>query len=163
MVVCLVAYHLFVCHDIIFLLSMNILLALFITLAVELLIVTIFFFKDLKVLISLSVANIVLNITMNLLIGLMPSTFTYYLFLILFEVFTTAVEALILIFICKKPLFKSCIVSLLANSGSLAIGLLVNILNPDIKTKVILIVTFGVIYAIVVAVNVSFYILDKKK
>lgn len=142
---------------------MNILFALLLTLAIELGITTIFFFKDLRVLISLSAANIVLNVTMNLLIGLMPTELGYWLFLAGFELFTAAVEAIILIFVCKKPALKSIFVSLLANATSLGLGLLINYLNPDEKTKMILTITFAFIYSVIVAINLSFYLLDKKK
>ena len=140
---------------------MDITLALFITLAVEMLIMTVFFFKDIKVLISLSLANIILNVGMNLLIGLMPNEIAYYLFLSLFEVNTFVAEALILIFFCKKPPLKSFLVSLLANALSLGVGLLINACHIDIKTKMILIITFAVVYAIEVAFNVSYYVLDR--
>lgn len=141
---------------------MDILLALSITLMVELLIISLFFFKDIKVFISLSLANIVLNLTMNLLIRLMSNDFAYYLFLVLFEIGTVVVEALVLIFICKKSVIKSLLISLLANSSSLSVGLLINSFNPDNKTKMILFITFVVIYTIIFAVNLSFYFLDKK-
>lgn len=141
---------------------MDILLALSITLMVELLIISLFFFKDIKVFISLSLANIVLNLTMNLLIRLMSNDFAYYLFLVLFEIGTVIVEALVLIFICKKSVIKSLLISLLANSSSLSVGLLINSFNPDNKTKMILFITFAVIYTIIFAVNLSFYFLDKK-
>ena len=141
---------------------MDILLALSITLMVELLIISLFFFKDIKVFISLSLANIALNLTMNLLIRLMSNDFAYYLFLVLFEIGTVIVEALVLIFICKKSVIKSLLISLLANSSSLSVGLLINSFNPDNKTKMILFITFVVIYTIIFAVNLSFYFLDKK-
>lgn len=141
---------------------MDILLALSITLMVELLIISLFFFKDIKVFISLSLANIVLNLTMNLLIRLTSNDFAYYLFLVLFEIGTVVVEALVLIFICKKSVIKSLLISLLVNSSSLSVGLLINSFNPDNKTKMILFITFAVIYTIIFAVNLSFYFLDKK-
>ena len=142
---------------------MDVLLALFITLAVELSIISLFFFKDIRVFFSLSIANIVLNLTMNLLIRLMPNDFAYYLFLVLFEIGVVILEALVLIFICKKSVIRSLLISLLANASSLSIGLLINSFNPDNKTKMILFITFAVIYTAVLAVNMSFYFLDKKE
>lgn len=142
---------------------MDILLALFVTLGSELLVLSVFFFKDIKVLITMSVTNIVLNVTMNLLIGFMPTETAYYVFLVLFEIGTVALEALVLIFLNKKPIVKSISASLLANSLSLGIGMLINHSKTDIKTKTILIIIFVVMYAAVIAANLCFYLLDKKK
>ena len=142
---------------------MNIAFALFITLGVELLITTIFFFKDIKVLISLTIGNILLNLTMNMTIGVMPNETAYYIYLLSFELFTTLVEAIILIFICNKRPLKSFLVAILANGVSLGVGLLINHFEIDIKTKMILTVIFALIYAIVVAIDLSFYLLDKNK
>ena len=142
---------------------MDIILALSITLAIELLVIFLFFFKDIKTFIIMSVANIILNVTMNMIIQLMPSDFWYYFFLVVFEIFTFIVEALILFFICKKPLKKSFLVSLIANVTSLGVGLLINYFNVDYKIKVALIIIFSIIYATFAAINANFYILDKKQ
>ncbi len=142
---------------------MDIILSLSITLAFELGITTIFFFKDMRVLVVLSIANIVLNVTMNLSIQLMPNALGYYLFLGFYELFTTAIEIIILIFICKKPVRKSILVSVCANVTSLGVGIIINQCNPDEKTKMILTLIFAFIYSVIVAINLSFYLLDKTK
>ena len=142
---------------------MNIVFALFITLGVELLITSLFFFKDIKVLISLTIANVILNLAMNMTIGVMPNETAYYIYLAVFEVFTTLVESIVLIFVCNKKPLKSLLVAALANISSLGIGLLINHFEIDTKTKMILTIIFALIYAIVVAIDVSFYLLDKNK
>ena len=142
---------------------MSIVFALFITLGMELLITTLFFFKDIKVLISLTIANVILNLTMNMTIGVMPNETAYYIYLAVFEVFTTLVESIVLIFVCNKKPLKSFLVASLANASSLGIGLLINHFETDTKTKMILTIIFALIYAIVVAIDVSFYLLDKNK
>ena len=142
---------------------MNIILALSITLAIELIVISIFFFKDIKTFLVMSLANIILNVSMNLLSLLMTSVNNYRIFLIIYEIMTFIIEALILIYILKKKKTIGYLASFLANGASFGIGILMNNLAKETKITIILIVIFASIYSITFLVNLFFYLLDKNK
>ena len=140
---------------------MAIALALSITLAIELLVIFIFFHKDIRTFLIISLANAVLNVSMNLLILLMPNDVAYFIFLISYELFTFAIETLILIFVCKKPRLVSFIAALLANILSLGVGLIINQFSIDTKTTIVLIVVFSTIYSLTLLADIFLYYLNK--
>ena len=142
---------------------MYIALALSITLMVELLVITNFYFKDIRTFLIMSLANMILNVSMNVLSHFMPNLLGYYIFLISFEIATFIIEALILIFICKKKKVIAFLASFIANAASLGVGLLIYYINPDTKTTIVLIVIFAIIYSLALLVNLFFYLLSKNK
>ena len=109
----------------------------------------------------MSLANLILNFSMNLFARLMSTIGAYYYFIIGFEICTFIAEALVLFFICKKKKIISFLASFLANVFSLGIGLLINNSVPDTKTTIVLIVVFGVIYSLAFLFNLFFYLMEK--
>lgn len=127
---------------------MEIILALMITLAIE---VNIYIFLDKKNIflwLASTIMNIVLNVSMNLLIYLVTSEYGQIIYLICFEIGTFIVEALILFLIFKYKLWKCFLFAFIANLVSLLIGLLVNRWVVQDRTKIILLIVFGIIYLV---------------
>ena len=117
---------------------MEIILALMITLAIE---VNIYIFLDKKNIflwLASTIMNIVLNVSMNSLIYLVTSEYGQIIYLICFEIGTFIVEALILFLIFKYKLWKCFLFAFIANAASLIIGLLVNRWVVQDMTKIIL-------------------------
>ena len=127
---------------------MNIILALMITLAIE---VNIYIFLDKKNIflwLTATIMNIVLNVSMNLLVYLVQSEYGQILYYICFEIGTFIVEALIIFFIFKYNIWKCFLFALIANVASLIIGLLMNRWVVQDITKTILLMVFGIIYLV---------------
>ena len=127
---------------------MEIILALMITLAVE---VNIYIFLDRKNIflwLAATIMNIVLNVSMNMLVYLINSEYGQVLYFICFEIGTFIVEALIIFFIFKYKIWKCFLFALIANAASLTIGLLINRWVTMDTTKIILLIVFGIIYLV---------------
>ena len=127
---------------------MEIILALMITLAVE---VNIFIFLERENIFLWLVAtlmNIVLNVGMNVLLYYMPTEFWYWFALWVYEILTFIIEGLIIFFIFKYKLVKCLLVSLIANASSFLAGFTINLFNPNELAQIIMLVAFGVIYNI---------------
>ena len=127
---------------------MEIILALMITLAVE---VNIYIFLDRKNIFLWLVAtimNIVLNVGMNILLYFMPTEFWYWFTLWIYEILTFIVEGLIIFIVFKYKLVKCLLVSLIANASSFLVGYVINLFNPNELAQIIMLVAFGVIYNI---------------
>ncbi|MBO4855763.1 MAG: hypothetical protein J5511_00105 [Bacilli bacterium] len=95
---------------------------LFLTLALELLV---YGFGDrfrLKSMLTLFVANILLNFTMNMVATQMASETQYLIFIIGAEIFTFVVEAFLYFLFTKKKLWYCFLISFTANILSLAVG-----------------------------------------
>ena len=127
---------------------MEIILALMITLAIE---VNIFIFLDRKNIflwLAATVMNIVLNVGMNVLLYYMPTEFWYWFTLWVYEILTFIIEGLIIFAIFKYKLVKCLLVSLIANASSFIVGYVINLFNPNELAQIIMLVAFGVIYNI---------------
>ena len=127
---------------------MNIILALMITLAIE---VNIYIFLDRKNIflwLATSIMNVVLNFSMNMLVYLIHSEYGQVLYFICFEIGTFIVESLIIFFIFKYKIWKCFLFAFIANAASLIIGLLVNRWVVTETTKIILLIVFGIIYLV---------------
>lgn len=127
---------------------MEIILALMITLAVE---VNIYIFLDRKNIflwLAATVMNIVLNVGMNILLFFMPTEFWYWFTLWIYEILTFIVEGLIIFIVFKYKLVKCLLVALIANASSFLVGFVINQFNPNDIAKIILLIVFGIIYLI---------------
>ena len=106
---------------------MYILYALLMTLCVEM---TVYLFVkpfSYKTFFIMFAFNCLLNPSMNLILNLINDTNIYALCLTIFEVMTTIIEAVILIFVLKYDFVKGILISTLANMLSLFIGSIVNL------------------------------------
>ena len=127
---------------------MEILLALFITLAIEVNIYMVIDRKNIFLWLWTTLMNVVLNVSMNLLLSLNNTLFWYWFTLILFEIMTTAIEGLLIHVILKYQLIKCWIVAIIANASSFLVGLLINQFDLNATTKIVLLIVFIIIYAI---------------
>ena len=127
---------------------MEIILALMITLAIE---VNIFIFLDRKNIFLWLVAtgmNIILNVGMNILLYYMPTEFWYWFTLWVYEILTFIIEGLIIFFIFKYKLVKCLLVSLIANASSFLVGYIINLFTLNDVAQIVLLIVFGLIYLI---------------
>ena len=127
---------------------MSIVIALMITLAIE---VNIFIFlKRDNILLWLvaSIMNVILNVGMNVLLYFMPTTFWYWFTLSVYEILTLIIEGLIVFLIFKYKFFKCLLVSLIANVASFLVGLLINQFTLNLWLQITLISVFMVLYLV---------------
>ena len=127
---------------------MSIVIALMITLAIE---VNIFIFlKRDNILLWLvaSIMNVILNVGMNVLLYFMPTTFWYWFTLSIYEISTLIIEGLIVFLIFKYKFFKCLLVSLIANVASFLVGLLINQFTLNLWLQITLISVFMVLYLV---------------
>ena len=127
---------------------MEIILALMITLAVE---VNIFIFLERKNIFLWLVAtgmNILLNVGMNILLYYMPTEFWYWFTLWVYEILTFVIEGFIIFAFFKYKLVKCLLVSLIANAASFLVGYVINLFNPNEIAQIILLIAFGLIFLV---------------
>ena len=127
---------------------MEIILALMITLAVE---VNIFIFLERKNVFLWLVAtgmNIVLNVGMNILLYYTPTEFWYWFTLWVYEILTFVIEGFIIFAFFRYQLVKCLLVSLIANAASFLVGYVINLFNPNEIAQIILLIAFGLIYLV---------------
>ena len=127
---------------------MEIILALMITLAVE---VNIFIFlerKNIFLWLAATGMNIVLNVGMNILLYYMPTEFWYWFTLWVYEILTFIVEGFIVFAIFRYKLVKCLLVSLIANAASFLVGFAINQIPQNETIQIILLIVFGVIYLV---------------
>ena len=127
---------------------MEIILALFITLAVEVNIFILLDRKNIFLWLTASIMNVVLNVGMNILLYFIHDNFWYYFTLSIYEVMTTIIEGFIIHFIFKYKLVKCLLVSLIANVSSFLVGFIINLFNPNQIAIIMLMIVFMVIYSI---------------
>ena len=125
---------------------MEIILALAITLAIEVNLYMILDFKNLKLFIVVSIVNIITNSSMNLILLTTRSDFYYYLILSIFEVSVVFLEALVVTLILKYKYTSSLLFSFIANTSSFLVGLLINQIVKTNIAMIIAIIIFMVIY-----------------
>ena len=127
---------------------MEIVLALMITLAVE---VNIFIFLERKNIFLWLVAtamNIILNVGMNILLYYMPNDFWYWFTLWVYEILTFIIEGFIIFAFFRYKLVKCLLVSLIANAASFLVGFLLNQIPQNGTIQIILLIAFSVIYLV---------------
>ena len=127
---------------------MEIILALAITLAIEVNLYMILDYKNLKLFIVVSIINITTNSSMNLILLTTRNDFYYYLILSIFEVSVVFLEALVVTIILKYKYTSSLLFSLIANVSYFLIGLLINQIVKTNTAVIIAIIVFMVIYFI---------------
>ena len=127
---------------------MEIILALAITLAIEVNLYMILDYKNLKLFIVVSIINITTNSSMNLILLTTRNDFYYYLILSIFEVGVVFLEALVVTIILKYKYTSSLLFSLIANVSSFLMGLLINQIVKTNTAVIIAIIVFMVIYFI---------------
>ena len=127
---------------------MEIILALTITLAIEVNLYMILDYKNLKLFIVVSIINIITNSSMNLILLTTRNDFYYYLILSIFEVSVVFLEALVVTIILKYKYTSSLLFSLIVNVSSFLMGLLINQIVKTNTAVIIAIIVFMVIYFI---------------
>ena len=125
---------------------MEIILALAITLAIEVNLYMILDYKNLKLFIVVSIINIITNSSMNLILLTTRGDFYYYLILSIFEVSVVFLEALVVTLILKYKYTSSLLFSFIANTSSFLMGLLINQIVKTNTAMIIAIIIFMVIY-----------------
>lgn len=126
-----------------------ILFPLVITLSIETGIYMILKHRDMKLFVVVSLMNVVLNISMNIVLTkCIHGEFYYYLFLVIFEIATTMIESLIVWFFMKFKYLKTLLFAAIANAASLAVGLS---LSFAYDTKITIIVLTSLFFAIYLA------------
>ena len=116
----------------------SVLFSLSITLLIETGIYMILKHRDLKLLLIVSLLNLVLNPAMNLIVFYFAKDeVTYWVILSIYEVMTTLVESLVIFLLMKFKYLKTLLFAVLANASSFLIGLL---LRPVYETKTTVIV-----------------------
>ena len=101
-----------------------VLFPLVITLLIETGVYMILKHRDLKLFLVVSVMNLVLNPTMNIILILCGDTqLKYFLILSIGEVLTTLIESLIVLLFMRFKYFKILLFAVIANTISFAIGL----------------------------------------
>ena len=122
---------------------LSILFPLFLTLVIEAGIYMILRHRDLKLFIVVSIMNLVLNTTMNiLLIQLGTTPINYWVILGVGEVMTTLIESLIVYLFMRFKYLKILLFAVIANATSFLVGL---ILEPLYAFQAILIVVLIVL------------------
>ena len=127
---------------------MSIVIALMITLAIE---VNIFIFlkrDNIFLWLVASIMNVILNVGMNVLLYFMPTTFWYWFTLSVYEIATLIIEGLIIFLIFKYKFFKCLLVSLIANATSFLVGLFINQFTLNVWLQITLISVFMVLYLV---------------
>jgi hypothetical protein len=127
---------------------MSIVIALMITLAIE---VNIFIFlkrDNIFLWLVASIMNVILNVGMNVLLYFMPTTFWYWFTLSAYEISTLVIEGLIIFLIFKYKFFKCLLVSLIANTASFLVGLFINQFTLNLWLQITLISVFMILYLV---------------
>lgn len=125
---------------------MIIILPLMITLAVEVTIYMLLDYKNLKLFLTATIMNVVLNLAMNFILININDINWYYIVLVIYEILTVIIEVLLIHFICKFPFLRCLIFALIANAASFLVGFLVNTFVKKEIIKTILLIVCIVIY-----------------
>ena len=145
---------------------LELLFPLSITLAIEVPIYLLMKWKDLKLFTVASIANLVLNLFMNILLTTVmanESLFNYYLFLSLYEIGTTFAETIIITLICKIKFKNTLFHAFVANLSSLTVGILLNDANNLFITRIVLTIIFFSAFALVEVITIIHFVKTNKK
>ena len=127
---------------------MGIILALAITLALEVNLFMILDYKNLKLFIVVSIINIISNVSMNVMLYFIREGIWYYTILIIYEVGVVFLEALFVSLFLKYKYTSTLLFSFIANFASFLMGLLVNQIVSTQMTMIIATIFFMVLYFI---------------
>lgn len=134
-----------------------ILFPLSLTLLIETIIYMFLKWGDIKLFVVASVANIVLNTTMNLILLSITDATAYYIVLISYEIGTTLVEALIITLFMRFKFWKTLLFAVLANGVSYLVGLLLQPVYQTRTTIIVLTIVFLALYLAFEVVTIIFY------
>ncbi len=127
------------------------------TLLIETIIYMFLKWGDIKLFVVASVANIVLNTTMNLILLSITDATAYYIVLISYEIGTTLVEALIITLFMRFKFWKTLLFAVLANGVSYLVGLLLQPVYQTRTTIIVLTIVFLALYLAFEVVTIIFY------
>ena len=113
--------------------------------------------RDIKLFVVASVANIVLNTTMNLILLSITEATAYYIVLISYEIGTTLAEALIITLFMRFKFWKTLLFAVLANGVSYLVGLLLQTVYQTRTTIIVLTIVFLALYLAFEVVTIIFY------
>ena len=125
---------------------MEIILALAITLAVEVNLFMLLDYENLKLFILVSIINIISNSSMNLILISVHNEIWYYIVLAIFEVSVVFLEAFFVSLFLKYKYTSALLFSFIANLASFLMGLLINQIVKTQTATIITIIIFMVIY-----------------
>ena len=125
---------------------MEIILALAITLAIEVNLYMLLDYKNLKLFILVTIINVISNVSMNLILFFIQNETLYYVILSIYEISVVFLEAFFVTLFLKYKYTSSLLFSFMANLASFLMGLLINQLVKTKTAIIITIVAFMVIY-----------------
>ena len=139
--------------------ALSIIFPLAVTLVIETGLYMILKHRDLKLFLVVGVMNLVLNTTMNIVLLLCGDTqLKYWLILIIGEVSTTFIESLIVYLFMRFKYLKILLFAVIANLGSLLVGLALEPLFGNKTFLIIATIIFLTCYiAIYLVVLISFF------
>ena len=141
----------------------QIVFALLITLATELFIYSAVDNFKMKSYWVMFATNIVLNVTMNIVLAVMPNLLAYLIAIVVAEIFIYVGEALIFWWITKSPLWLGFLISTIANTTSLALGLYFNHIHIE-RYQVIYYILMGSLMLIIsIQIGIVLYFFIKRK
>lgn len=125
---------------------MEIILALAITLAIEVNLFMLLDYKNLKLFLLVTIINIISNVSMNLILLNIPDEIWYYIVLAIYEIGVVFLEAFFVTLFLKYKYTSALLFSFIANLSSFLIGLLINQIVKTQTAVIIAIIVFMVIY-----------------
>lgn len=139
---------------------LSIIFPLSITLVVETGLYMILKHRDLKLFLVVSIMNLVLNPTMNVIILLCGDTqIKYWIILIASEVLTTLIESVIVFLFMRFKYLKILLFAFIANLASFLIGFALEPLYGNkmllIILTIVFLVTYLAMYAVVILLNIK--------
>ena len=136
----------------------NILISLFITLAVELLIYGLMDrFKFLSFMVMFG-TNVVLNTTMNIILSFMPSYQAYLTTLIIFEVSVIIIEGVVFKLVSNKNIPYSLLAAFTANVLSFTVGYFFNLSHVMDKKGAFIYSSLITLIVIVIETSIALYL-----
>ena len=137
-----------------------ILFPLSLTLLIETVIYMFLKWGDIKLFLVVSIANLVLNTTMNFILLSISDINTYNIVLISYEIGTTLVEALIIFLFMRFKFWKVLLFAIAANGASFLMGFL---LRDVYQTRTTIIVLTIIFFALFLAFEAAMIFIHSRK
>ena len=131
-----------------------ILFPLSLTLLIETVIYMFLKWGDIKLFLVVSIANLVLNTTMNFILLSISDINTYNIVLISYEIGTTLVETLIIFLFMRFKFWKTLLFAIAANGASFLMGFLLRDIYQTRTTIVVLTIIFFALFLVFEAVMI---------
>lgn len=125
-----------------------ILFPLSLTLLIETVIYMFLKWGDIKLFLVVSIANLVLNTTMNFILLSISDINTYNIVLISYEIGTTLVEALIIFLFMRFKFWKVLLFAIAANGASFLMGFLLRDVYQTRTTIIVLTIIFFALFLV---------------